>query len=188
MKTINDVSLIDIMPDSISRDKNVAACATSIDKQLRELAGYVDMGALIANIDTLPGGVLDHMATQYDVTVWRDSWPVETKRSILKTAISDKRKKGTRGAVVAALASLGSSASIVEWWQETPKGDPHTFKIYATMPKTAGALDTETQEDLIKLIDDAKPLRSHYDFVLCQTVDGGIGAYGCVRALTVARI
>ena len=187
MKTIDDVSLIDIMPGSISRDKNVASAATAIDNQLRALAGYVDIGTLIANIDRLPGGVLDHMAMQYDVSVWRDSWSVETKRSVLKNSLSDKRKRGTRGAVVAALASLGSSASIVEWWQESPRGTPHTFKIYATLPKTGG-IDAEVQEDLIKMIDDAKPLRSHYDFILQQSVDGGVGVCAYIRPLTVARI
>lgn len=187
MKTIDDVSLIDIMPDSISRDTNVASAAVSIDKQLHVLAGYVDIGSLIANINKLPSAVLDHMAAEYDVTVWRDSWSVEMKRSVLKNAIADKRTKGTRAAVVGALASLGSSASIVEWWQETPKGKPHTFKVYATLPKT-GALDAEVQEDLIKLIDDAKPLRSHYDFILQQSVDGGVGVCAYIRPLTVARI
>lgn len=187
MKTIDDIKLIDIMPESLRRDKNVAACAASIDNQLHALAGYVDIATLTANIDKLPSGVLDHMAAEYDVTVWRDSWDVATKRSVLKTALSDKRKRGTRGAIVAALASLGSSASIVEWWQQSPKGDPHTFKIYATLPKT-GAIDAEVQEDLIKLIDDAKPLRSHYDFILQQSVDGGVGVCAYLRPLTVARI
>ena len=187
MKTIDDVSLIDIMPDSISRDKNVAAVAAAIDIQLRALAGYVDVATLVANIDTLPSGVLDHLAAEYDVSVWRDSWPVATKRSVLKNSLSDKRKRGTRAAVVAALASLGSAASIVEWWEQSPKGDPHTFKIYATLPKT-GAIDAEVQEDLIKMIDDAKPLRSHYDFILQQSVDGGVGVCAYIRPLTVARI
>lgn len=188
MKTIDDVKLADIMPDSISHDKNVSAAATSIDKQLRALAGYVDIGTLIVNIDKLPSGVLDHLAMQYDVSVWRDSWDTATKRSVLKNALAEKRGKGTRGAVLKAVESLGSSASIVEWWQKTPKGDPHTFTIYATLPKTGGGVDAEAQEDLIKQIDDAKPARSHYDFVLCQSVDGGIGVYGGIRALTVTRI
>lgn len=187
MKTIDDIKLIDIMPSSISRDKNITAIAAAIDTQLHALAGYVDMGAIVSNIDTLPSGVLDHVATEYDVSVWRDSWDVATKRSVLKSALSEKRTRGTRSAVVAALASLGSSASIVEWWETTPQGNPHTFKIYATLPKT-GSLAAETQEDLIKLIDDAKPLRSQYDLILCQTIDGGVGVSAYLRPLTVARI
>lgn len=188
MKTIDDIKLADIMPDSISHDKNVAAAATSIDKHLCALAAHVDIGTLVASIDSLPDGVLDHLAMQYDASVWRDSWDTATKRSVLKIALLDKRKKGTRGAVLKAVQSLGSSASIVEWWEKTPKGDPYTFTIYATLPKTGGGIDADAQEDLIKQIDDAKPARSHYDFVLCQSVDGGVGVYGCVRTLTVATI
>lgn len=188
MKTIDDIKLIDIMPDSIAHDKNVSASATAIDEQLRAVAKNVDIGALIVNIDKLPSAALDHLAAQYDVSVWRDSWAVQLKRSVLKSALATKRKRGTRGAVLKAVESLGSSASIVEWWEKTPKGDPHTFTIFATLSKASGGIDAEKQEDLIRQIDDAKPFRSHYELVLCQSVDGGIGVYGCVRTMTVVRV
>lgn len=188
MKTLDDVKLVDIMPDSISKDKNMSAAAEAIDKQLRKVAEKVDIGSLLANIDILPSLVLDHMAAQYDVSVWRDSWPINLKRSVLKAALVDKRKKGTRGAVLKALESIGSAATIVEWWQTTPKGTPHTFKIYATLSKMDGVISDELQEDLIKQIDDAKPLRSHYDLILSTTLDGGVGVYGCMRAMTIARL
>lgn len=188
MKTIDDIKLIDIMPDSIAKDENVCAAATAIDKQLCDMAANVDIGAVIANIDNLPSGVLDHIAAQYDVSPWRDKWTIELKRSSLKFALLLKRKRGTRGALLRAVGSLGAAASIVEWWETNPKGTPHTFKIYATLPQITGSLPAEAQEDLIRQIDDVKPFRSHYDFVLSQSVAGGIGGYGCVRTLTVARV
>ena len=44
------------------------------------------------------------------------------------------------------------------------------------------------QEDIIALIDDAKPVRSHYAFVIVKETTGGIGLEGWVRPCTYARI
>lgn len=188
MKTLDDVTLADLLPDSIAKDENVAASAKAIDPELKQVADNIDIPALYVNIDRLPGDVLDHLATQYDVTVWRDSWPVAVKRSVLKTAIAEKRKKGTVSAVKKALESIASQATIVEWWQTEPKGTPHTFSIVATQSDIEGIIPAELQEDLIALIDDAKPLRSHYSFVVQQNIAGGMNVWGCIRQLSYACI
>lgn len=188
MKTLDDVTLADLLPDSIAKDENVAASAKAIDPELKLVADNIDIPALYVNIDRLPGDVLDHLATQYDVTVWRDSWPVAIKRSVLKTAIAEKRKKGTVSAVKKALESIASQATIEEWWQKEPKGKPHTFSIIATQSEIEGIIPAELQEDLIALIDDAKPLRSHYDFIVQQNITGGVNAWGCIRQLNYACV
>lgn len=188
MKDIKTVSLVDLLPDSIAKDEKVKGATEAIDPQLRLAATKLDIPSLLISIDQLTSTQLDHMAISWDATVWRDSWPVELKRSVLKNTISEKRKKGTVRAVKDALASISSVASIVEWWQTEPKGIPHTFTIYATQAEIEGTIDVEMQEDLIALIDDAKPLRSHYTFVIQHKVKGGINAYACIRPLTYAKI
>lgn len=188
MKTLNDVLLEDILPDSITRDETVKGAAEAIDPQLRVIAPYLDFPSIYANFDRLTSPQLDHLAKQWDVTVWRDSWPVSLKRSVLKASIKEKRKKGTAGAVKKALESLGSSASIVEWWQTEPKGTPHTFTIYATQGYTEGVITSEMQEDIIAAIEDAKPLRSHYDFQVQQQARGGFNVCGFIRVLTYASV
>lgn len=184
MKSIDGIELLDVLPDSLNKDEKVIAAAKAIDPQLKAIAGLLDTPSVYVNIDRLTSTQLDHLAKQYDVTVWRDSWTVDVKRSVLKTAISEKRKKGTVAAVKDALASISSAASIVEWWQETPKGTPHTFKIYATQAKVEGVIPSEMQEDLIALIDDAKPLRSHYNFIVQQQAQSGVNICGFMRVLT----
>ena len=188
VKTIENVKLIDTLPGSIAKDANIEAVAHALDRPLQEIAKSVDIPAIYASIDKLPSTVLDHLAVSWDATVWRDSWPVELKRSVLKTTISEKRKKGTVKAVKDALASISSAASIVEWWQTEPKGPPHTFTIYATQADIEGTIDAEMQEDVIALIDDAKPIRSHYDFVIQNKAKSTINVTAMVRPLTFAKI
>lgn len=188
MKDINDVSLLDITPDNLAKDEKVEGAALAIDPQLRLVAGNVDIPALYDSVDRLTGEQLDHLAVQWDATVWRDSWPVVMKRSVFKATVREKRKKGTVSAVREALSSIQSACTIEEWWQTEPKGEPHTFTIFATLGKIEGTLDSEMQEDLFALIDDAKPVRSWYKFVVTRDYHGGIGMTALIRPVTCARV
>ena len=169
MVTLEKVRLSDVLPESVARDAGVKAAAGAIDPLLQETAGVVDIPSLY-------------------VSVWRDTWPIAVKRSVLKTAISDKRMKGTVKAVKQALASVSSVAVIKEWWQMSPKGTPHTFSIVATQSDLAETIDSEMQEDIIALIDDAKPLRSHYNLVIQKNLAGGLEVSGFVRPVMVSHL
>lgn len=188
MKTLEEISLLDLLPASISRDATVQAIAKAIDPQLKIISETVDAPAIYSNIDKLPGDILDHLAVQYDVATWRDHWSLAMKRSIIKTAIADKRIVGTVAAIENAIKSLGSSARIVEWWQTEPKGTPHTFKIYVSLNDVEGTVTEQMQEDIILLIDAAKPLRSHYDMILTRAMNGGLGIHAELRSVTYSRI
>lgn len=187
-KGLADVRLSDLLPDSIAQDDNVRHSAEALDKQLLDMTSAVDLPSIYVSIDKLTSTQLDHVAYGWDASVWRDSWPVSMKRSVLKNVVREKRKKGTLRAVKDAVASIGSAATIKEWWQQEPKGTPHTFEIQATLGNIEGTLDSEMQEDLFALIDDAKPVRSHYTFVLVRQLQGGMGVDGYLRPVAYSRI
>lgn len=188
MKTLEEIKLKDILPSSIGRDVTVQAAADAIDPHLQFVSEKLDAPAIYANIDNLSSTQLDHLAVQYDVATWRDHWNISLKRSVIKTAIADKRKIGTVSAVKGALKSLGSSAKIVEWWQTNPMGTPHTFTIYVTLSDTQGTITEEMQKDVQIMIDAAKPLRSHYEMILVRALNGGVGIYANMRSITYSRI
>lgn len=187
-KGLADVRLSDLLPDSIAQDDNVKHSATALDKQLLDMTAAVDLPSIYVSIDKLTSTQLDHVAYGWDASVWRDSWPVALKRGVLKNVVREKRKKGTLRAVKDAVSSIGSAATIKEWWQQEPKGTPHTFEIRATLGNIDGTLDAEMQEDLFALIDDAKPVRSHYTFVLVRQLQGGMGVDGYLRPVAYSRI
>ena len=187
-KGLAEVRLSDLLPDSIAQDDNVKHSATALDKQLLDMTAAVDLPSIYVSIDKLTSTQLDHVAYGWDASVWRDSWPVALKRSVLKNVVREKRKKGTLRAVKDAVSSIGSAATIKEWWQQEPKGAPHTFEIQATLGNIDGTLDAEMQEDLFALVDDAKPVRSHYTFVLVRQLQGGMGVDGYLRPVADARI
>lgn len=188
MKSLSETKLTDILPPNLAADKGIAAFAAVFDSQFRYLVENIEQPAIYACIDSLSGGLLDHLAVQYDVEPWREAWPVEMKRNVIRATYMTLCKRGTVEAVKAAVSALGSAVQIVEWWQTEPKGVPHTFKVVATLGAYDGVLSSDLQNDLIALIDNAKPVRSHYTLELRDTLDGGVGTVGVMEEAVVARI
>ena len=188
MTEIKDVKLSQLVPENLVKDSNVKASAEALDPSLQEVSRNVDIPSIYIRINSLTSEQLDHMAAAWDASVWRQSWPIQIKRRILNNVILEKRKRGTLGAVKKAIETIASFTSLTEWWQETPKGTPHTFKVIASLNNYEGVLESDLQEDLFGLIDDAKPVRSHYDFILQKRYSGEIGAIGLYRKLAYARV
>ena len=161
MKTLNDVVLADMLPASIAKDENVDAAAQAIDLELKNIVPDTRLPLIYARIDELTSQQLDHVAMGYNFTVWRDTWPIALKRSVVKQIIALKSRMGTLSAVRLALESMGAAVQITEWWQESPKGKPHTFKVNVALSQIEGTLTSELQEDFFALLNEAKPVRSH---------------------------
>lgn len=187
MKKINDVGLLDLMPDSISSDDQVRQIAKAVDPELKTVPGFLHLGSVFANIDKLTSLQLDHIAYSFDLTTWRDSWSLSQKRQVAKTVVAQKCRMGTLSAVKKVLASLGSAVSITEWWQKSPRGTPHTFEVVASISQIDGGLNQESQEDFFRLLDEAKPVRSHYTFTIVQSLIGQIDISAVVRPVSYAR-
>lgn len=183
MKTIADMSLKDLLPHGIGADANVQAAAQSIDPQLQAIGNAADGAAIYANIDALTDRMLDALAVQFDATNWRDSWVRARKVSVLKTVIANKRKVGTLKAVREAIESLGNKAQIVEWFNDTPQGEPHTFNIYLLF----GGNDSDITSDIIRAVNLAKPARSHYAFIVRETGTAKAHIDAGARLVSVSR-
>lgn len=188
MKRLEDLELVETLPEAISQDISMRGFAYALQRQLHKLAKQSDSGAWYKNIDKATSAQLDHIAVEHDLQVWRDKWPVELKRRVLKNAFIAKSKVGTVSAVREALSTIGAAAEIVEWWQTEPKGTPHTFNIVATLSQIDGTLTTEMQEDLQLMIKDSKPVRSHFTFQIVIAKEGGICFLGYARAAVMSRI
>lgn len=183
MKTLQDITLDDLLPDSISSDQQVKQSAEAIDPELKTVSGFLLLGAVLANVDKLT----DHIAYSFDLTTWRDYWPLSQKRQVAKTVVAQKCRMGTLSAVKKVLESLGSAVSITEWWQKTPKGTPHTFEVVASIGDISGGLSANAQEDFFRLLDEAKPVRSHYTFTVVQSLLGNLQVSGTIRSASFAR-
>jgi phage tail P2-like protein len=106
-----------------------------------------------------PVALLPWLAWAFSVDTWDPLWTEAQKRAAIAASYGVHRQKGTVGAVRSALAALGMNLDIVEWWEETPKGVPYTFRVSINVDQGSA-----TQEQIIKLLEvvnSSKNLRSH---------------------------
>ncbi|HBV6392387.1 TPA: phage tail protein I [Klebsiella aerogenes] len=189
MVDIAQINLLDVVPESLKSDPDVVAIAESIDQELQLVTSMCKLAMIYARIDELDSQALDHLAWQYNADTWRDSWSVQLKRSVIKSIIRNKRRKGTRAAVEDAVSSLGGAVALTEWFEHDPPKNAHTFEVVSSINDFGGSIPTgEMLDDIVSRIDAVKPVRSHYTFSLAVNFDGGMGLAGGCNAISYARI
>lgn len=116
------------------------------------------------NPETCPLNLLPWLAWAWSVDDWSDAWSERQKRDTVKQALAVQRIKGTIGAVRRALGALGLPVRVQEWFNQTPAGQPYTFRLLLDVDQ--GAL---TKADLVKVLEvvaNTKNLRSKLETVL----------------------
>lgn len=119
-----------------------------------------------------PPPLLPWLAWERSVDDWGDAWPVDVQRRAVASSVLLHKRKGTVWAVKQALAITGYRARIIEWFQQTPAGIPHTFMI--DIDVEGQALTEASIASLMYRVDAAKPVRSHYSMRINNTVRSAI--------------
>lgn len=137
--------------------------ATAQERALAETVGRVsDVPVVVRQVwnpDTCPVNVLPWLAWAFSVDDWDTTWTEQQKRDTIKQSIVSQRIKGTIGAVKRQLAALGIDIRVVEWFRQSPAGDPYTFQVYITTNQTE--LTQESMRKIMRIVDTNKNLRSH---------------------------
>lgn len=134
--------------------------------------------------DTCPVHLLPWLAWALSVEAWMSDWPEYRKRAVVRAAMQTARKKGTRGAVVGSLAALGASATVLEWFEMSPPGDPHTF----TIDLVGNTNSIEMQNLMAAEVERTKPLRSHYTINWGVEAEASLNVCGVLRTGSLQRI
>ena len=136
-----------------------------------------------------PAALLPWLAWALSVDTWSPSWPESLKRARIARAIELQRKKGTVAGIRAAVSVFGGAVSIIEWWQKTPRGVPHTFEVQLAIGQVDGqSASAALIDDVITEIRRAKPARSHFEFQLGVKATASEGVIAIARTAIYARL
>ncbi|EAQ8609854.1 phage tail protein I, partial [Salmonella enterica] len=189
MVDISDISLLDVLPQNLAQNPDVIAMSKAIDDELHAINKLIPKTTIYGLIDGLESAVLDHLAWQWNSDTWRDNWAVSLKRSVFKSIIRTKRIKGTRAAVEDVVSSLGGVVDIKEWFEQSPRGEPYTASIVASINTFDGAVPSkEMLDDVIRSIKYAKSARTLYSFSQAANISGGIGIAGGLQSVSYVRL
>jgi phage tail P2-like protein len=141
-----------------------------------------DMVRKVKNPDTCPPNLLPWLAWEFAVDFWQDDWSEAQKRQILRDAAYVHQHRGTVGAVLRALSAVGVPAAIKEWWQDTPRRAPYTFRVELFLREGA---DSVLYSRVRALVIKAKNLRSGLSTIDVNTDIGKDNAFYVGGVVTV---
>lgn len=127
LKSREDLSLFDILPDSLSEIYEVKAAAWALDPEIKGVTQAIREALILARLDELPEPVVDLLAWQYHVDVYEPllTMSLERKRDQVRNAILLHRHKGTKWAMRQMLDLLGYSGvqimeqrEVQEWYRQ----------------------------------------------------------------------
>jgi phage tail P2-like protein len=115
----------------------------------------------VRNPQTCPAHMLPWLAWDFSVDAWDTNWTEAQKRSVIAASIRVHRRKGTVGALKAAVSALGyDEIQVIEWFQITPQGDPYTFSVRVVVDQT-GVSSSADFDQIAMVVNSAKNTRSH---------------------------
>lgn len=131
MIKLQDTGLIEGLPPGIAEQHWVKVLdAVFRERQKRELEAVRKVFVYTA-IDSVPENILDILAAQFKVDWYRDDYPIETKRRVIKTAMEVRRYCGTEWAVKQAISAIYPNSEIVEWYDYD--GTPGHWRLRANI-------------------------------------------------------
>lgn len=139
--------------------------------------------ALLWDPATCPAAVLPWLAWGLSVDSWDPSWSYLVKRQAVAQSIDLHRRKGTRAAVDTVIARFDLALSVIEWWEATPRRDPHTFQVLVGGPATAGQLAA-----IVREVSRVKPLREHFTIVQALRATASVGVAAFARLASYQRL
>jgi len=151
------------LPPALASDPRFAALCDILWEQTAQLP--IEQ-ILLYLIDTAPEIALPHLAEQFSLTeeiLWPQTSTSATKRYLIQKSIELHRLKGTPWAVKAALGMLGGTSEMIEWFAQSPPGQPYTFVVEHLPDITPNSLVlTDTWFDrIIEIVHSVKSARSH---------------------------
>jgi phage tail P2-like protein len=128
-----------------------------------------------------PAHLLPWLAWERAVDFWEDTWTEEQKRGVILDSAYVHQHRGTAGAVRRSLSAVSLPTTVVEWWQETPKRAPYTFRVEVYSHEE---VNEWLYERIRQQVNKAKNLRSYLSSIDVIADIGATGRYFIGGAIT----
>ncbi|MCB5198598.1 phage tail protein I [Loktanella sp. TSTF-M6] len=154
-----------LLPSNATTLDRAIEAATAVPDDLK-----FDIGR-VGRVADCPADLLPWLAWAMSVDNWDATWSDGVKRAVIARSVEVHRRKGTRGAVIAALDAAGIDAVLEEWFQYD--GTPHTFRLDIGMERIENSgrrADDVFVQDVARIVESIKPVRSQYALRVRSTV------------------
>lgn len=127
MIKLHDGEPLSVLPVYIKEDPDAIAFSYAFKQGMTKLLTFSAMSELYANIDNLPGEILDLIAIELKSQYYNDAMDIAIKRKIIKSSLAWYAKGGTISAVNEMIQTVFGDGQVIEW--PDFDGEPGTFYI-----------------------------------------------------------
>ncbi|MDH4743153.1 phage tail protein I [Sphingomonas sp. CBMAI 2297] len=168
---------------------NATKLERAIETAMARLADLPVPLRQLVSPDHCPLDLLPYLAWALSIDSWSSDWPEPVKRARVRRAIEIQRRKGTAESVRAVVESFGGAVALREWWQTTPRGEPHTFNLAVTLSGAGGTEASAAFADaVIAEVRRTKPVRSHFTYTQGVSFARKVGIVAAARPAIFARL
>lgn len=165
MIDILDVSIVDLLPQSVKDDPTMQAFALTLDEQLRKPKQDIYKLRRLTRLDDLDSDEVNDMAYQLHVDFYDPTLPLETRIELVKNSINFHRIKGTPAAVEQLVDILFGDGVVEEWFEYG--GDPGHYRVKTSNPQAT----RERIEEFYRAIDSVTRFSAHLDSVVLEQTE-----------------
>ncbi|MDG6881057.1 Bacteriophage P2-related tail formation protein [Phocoenobacter uteri] len=126
----------------------------------------------LINPDKCPLEFLPYLAWAFSVDKWDENWSEAVKRNHIKRSFQIHKQKGTIAAVKRVVEPIGYLVELTEWFNATEPMKNGEFSLQIEVPELG--LTKETYNELVRLIDDVRPISRHLKKLLLLISPVGI--------------
>lgn len=158
----------DLLPKNATKQEKaiIDAITPELPVQIRD----------IWNPWTCPERFLPYLAQSFSVDRWDVNWTTDEKRAAIDAAFFVHKHKGTIAAIRRVVEPFGFLIKVVEWFKTVPKGTPYTFQLVISVSEKG--IDDDIYNQMVTLIEDAKPLTRHMTGLDIYADSEGVMYYG----------
>ena len=159
MKLLNDVSLLDLVPQSLLNDKNSKKILESIDWSVKkQYQDNITKFNIMSRIRSLSEKEIEELLLQFHVDYVDDKLTLAQKQELVINSIQNHMIKGTPKAVQNICNILFEYSEVKEWFEYA--GRPYYFKVSTI----AGSINSmEDYQRILLAINSYKNVRSWLD-------------------------
>jgi len=146
-----------LLPEHL-RSREAEALAYAVGRQVERLLAWADGVPFYACLASAPEAVLDHLAVELRAPAYRDTFPLEVKRALIRDALLAYARMGTPAAIDRTIQAIFGYGYVEEWFDYG--GEPHHFRAVIG---TEDNVDPEKVEELRRVLGSVKRLSSWLD-------------------------
>lgn len=172
--------------------------ATELERALEAAAARIEGVpiplAQLWDPETCAPELLPWIAWGLSVDNWDPEWPLAQKREAVASSIDLHRKKATPASIDAVLSSFDDLLELVEWFEASPRAEPHTFEVHLPLVTAPGLAPGGERsraafaEAIVRDVTRIKRLSQHFRLIQKLTLEAFIRTVGAAQFTTLTRL